>query len=230
MSGFETFTPIFGGLDGSAVGLFSASTADNYSTITTAGYLNDINKLIKPNDIIYVNYSDTSVFPMNTGLSATFGAFQVTYDSILENWSLVQTAQDVLHSRVALTAAQWNGMYATPILLVPAYGANTLISVDQVDIGLTYGTVVLAGGGVVGAQYDSTVHGAGATASTTLAAATFFVTASTMFQLEDSLGTGAPFSESVNKGIYLSNATGAFTGGTGSTFIVDTYYRIVATV
>jgi hypothetical protein len=38
-----------------------------------------------------------------------------------------------------------------------------------------------------------------------------------------------PFSTSVNKGLYLSNLTQAFTTGTGSAFVCKIHYRIVAT-
>ena len=232
MTNFTTFGKVSGGSEGTAPAIFNASTPDSLGTITTAGYLNAISAQIKANDIFEINYSDTSTFPLNTGESATYGRFQVTYDSGGGNWTLVEAtlSSSLLHARVAMTAAQWDGMYAAPYLLVAAPGANKILIVDQIDIGLTYGSVVLAAGGVVGAQYDSTVHGAGVAASTTLAAADFFVTASNMFQLQDSLSTGAPFTTSVNKGLYLSNLTGAFTGGTGTTFIIDTYYRSVSTV
>lgn len=90
MSNFETLTPIVAGVPGTAPTLFSASTADNLATITTAGYLNSISHLFKPNDRIYINYSDTSTFPFNTGLNATFGVFTVVYSA--PNFSLVVTA------------------------------------------------------------------------------------------------------------------------------------------
>ena len=229
MSNFSTFGQVTGGLEGSAVGIFTASTPDTLTTITTAGYLNDRSAVVKANDKFFINYLDTSTFPLNTGENSIYGSFQVTYDGA-GNWSLVQTAADILHARTVMTLAQWLGMYAAPVLLVPAAGSNTIIIPEQIDIGLTYGSAALATGGVVGAQYGATVHGAGPAASTTEAAADFYVTASTMFQLRASLSTGAPFSTTVNTGVYLSNATAAFTVGTGSTFLVDTYYRVVPTV
>lgn len=133
------------------------------------------------------------------------------------------------HVRVAMTAAQWNGMYAAPFLLVAAPGANKINVVEQIVLGMTFVSADYAAGGVVGAQYGATVHGAGPAASSTEAAADFFAAASTVFRLGSGLGTGAPFSSCVNVGIYLSNLTGAFTTG-DSTWIVDVYYRTVATV
>ena len=133
------------------------------------------------------------------------------------------------HARVTLTAAQWNGMYATPVQLVAAPGANKINVVEQITLGMTFVSAAYAAGGVVGAQYGNTAHGAGPAASSTEAAADFFAGASTMFRLGSGLSTGAPFSTCANAAIYLSNLTGAFTTGDG-TWIVDVYYRTVATV
>jgi hypothetical protein len=133
------------------------------------------------------------------------------------------------YARVAMTAAQWNGMYAAPVQLVAAAGANTLIVIERVVEKMTFVAAAYAAGGVVGLQYDNTVHGAGDPATSTEAAADFFAGASTAFMQEGSLSTGAAFATSVNKGIFISNQTGAFTTGDG-TWILDVWYRIVATV
>lgn len=280
MSNFGSLELVTGGLPGTAPQIFSASTPDNLGTITATGYLNDQQHRVKLNDVFYINYSDTSVFPLNTGEASTIGEFIVTYSA--GNWGLTTalsglgqaaaknvtdntksyvasvdgapasyTVGNILlagdtngsigldsgfglsnllqHARVAMTAAQWNAMYATPFLLVAAPGANKMIVVEQITLGMTFVSAAYAAGGVVGAQYGSTAHGAGATASSTEAAADFFAAASTMFRLGSGLGTGAPFSTAANAGLYLSNLTGAFTTGDG-TWIVDIFYRVVATV
>lgn len=133
----------------------------------------------------------------------------------------------LLVASVAITAAQFNGMYATPKLLIAAPGANKLIVVDRMELVMTYGSANFASGGIVAAQYDSTVHGAGVLATNSEAAADFFAAASTTFVFNGGLVL-APFSTSVNKGLYLSNATGAFTTG-DSTFVAQVHYRIIAT-
>jgi hypothetical protein len=133
------------------------------------------------------------------------------------------------HARVTMTAAQWNGMYAAPVLLVAAGGANTIIIVEQVVESMTFVSADYAAGGVVGLQYDSTAHLAGDPATGTEAAADFFAAASTSFMQSGSLSTGAAFTTAVNKGIYISNATGPFTTG-DSTWIIDIWYRIIPTV
>lgn len=139
----------------------------------------------------------------------------------------------LLYASVAITAAEFNGMYAAPKLVVAAPGANNLIVVDRVELIMTYGSAAFAAGGVVGFQYDSTVHGAGVAASNTEAAADFFQTASTTFAFNGNSGNTVglmPLSTTVNKGLYLSNLTQAFTTGTGSSFVCKIHYRIVATV
>jgi len=120
-------------------------------------------------------------------------------------------------------------MFATPLLLVAAQGANTMIIVDNIALVMTFGSAAFAAGGVVAAQYDSTANGAGVIASTTEAAADYFATASTVFKLNAG-AVLAPFSTCANKGIYLSNVTQAFTTGTGSSFIVKIKYHVISTI
>jgi hypothetical protein len=128
-----------------------------------------------------------------------------------------------------MTAAQWNGMYAAPVLLVAAPGANSMIIVESIAIVMTYGSAAFAAGGVVAAQYAATADGAGVPASTTEAAADFFATASTVFKLNAG-AVLAPFTTAANEGLYLSNATQAFTTGTGSSFIVKVRYHVISTI
>lgn len=134
----------------------------------------------------------------------------------------------VKYTTVAITAAQFNGMYAAPKLLLAAGGANTLIVLDKVDLLMTYVSAAFAAGGVVAVQYDSTANGAGVIASTTLSAATFQATASTGFMFNTGV-VPQTFTTCVNKGLYLSNITGAFTTG-DSTFVAHIWYKVIATV
>jgi hypothetical protein len=132
------------------------------------------------------------------------------------------------YAAVAITAAQFNGMYAAPKLLLVAGGANTLIVLDQVQLLMTYVSANYAAGGVAAVQYDSTANGAGVIASTTLSAATFQAAASTGFTFNAGV-VPETFSTTVNKGLYLSNVTGAFTTG-DSTFVAHIWYRIIPTI
>lgn len=129
---------------------------------------------------------------------------------------------------VPITAAEFNGMYAAPKLLVAAGGANTLLVLDQLQLAMTYGAANYAAGGVAAVQYDSTINGAGVIASTTLAAATFQAAASTTFTFNPGV-VALPFATTVNKGLYLSNITGAFTTG-DSNMVAHVWYRTIQTV
>lgn len=132
------------------------------------------------------------------------------------------------YTTVAITAAQFNGMYAAPKLLVAAGGANTLLVLEQLQLVMTFVSAAYADGGVAAVQYDSTINGAGVIASTTLSAATFQAAASTTFTMNAGV-VPLPFTTTVNKGLYLSNITGAFTTG-DSTFVAHIWYRTVSTV
>lgn len=137
----------------------------------------------------------------------------------------------LLYASVAVSAAEFNGAYAAPKLLIAAPGANKMIIVDRMEMVMTFVSAGFASGGVVFAQYDSTANGAGVKATNTEAAADFFAVASNVFAFIGTSGNtvGAlPFSTCANKGLYLSNATGAFTTG-DSTFVVKIHYRIIAT-
>ena len=134
-------------------------------------------------------------------------------------------------AQVSMTAAQFNGMYAAPFLLVAAPGANKMIVVESMQLCMTYVSANYASGGIVYAQYDSTANGAGVKASNTEAAADFQAAASTVFTFIGTSGNTVgvlPFSTCANKGLYLSNFTGAFTTG-DSTWIVKVFYHIVST-
>ena len=130
---------------------------------------------------------------------------------------------------VNMTAAQWNGMYATPVQLVAAPGANKMVLVNKVAINLLFGTTQFTGGGVVGLQYGASAHLAGNLASVTEAAADFTgAAASTMFRLGGGLNTGALLSNAANAAVSISNQTGAFATG-DSTFKVQVWYSVIPT-
>lgn len=137
----------------------------------------------------------------------------------------------IKYATVAMTAAQFKGMYAAPLLVLAPIGADRLIVVHRGVLAMTYGTTAYTAGGVVAFQYDNTVHGGGDLASNTEAAADFFATASTSFMFTGNFAASigmVDFAGSVNKGIYLSNPTAAFATG-DSNFVVHLWYSIIAT-
>ena len=134
----------------------------------------------------------------------------------------------IKYTTVAITAAEFNGMYVTPKLLVAAGGANTLVIPIEVQLLMTYGSAQFANGGVAHVQYDSTTLGAGIIATSTQAAANFADAASTALNFNTGI-VKQPFATCVNKGLYLSNVTGAFDTG-DSTFVAHVWYRVIPTV
>ncbi len=142
--------------------------------------------------------------------------------------TLIVPATDLRYAAVAITAAEFNGMYAAPKLLVATGGANTLLVLDRVILAMTYVSAAYAAGGVAAVQYDSTANGAGVIASTTLAAATFQDTSSRAYSFNAGV-VEYPFTTTVDKGLYLSNITGAFTTG-DSTFVAHVWYKVIPTV
>lgn len=57
-SNFQTVAPVTGGLPGTAPAVFTASTTDDETTITKAGYINDfyIRQQFKDLDLVIINY------------------------------------------------------------------------------------------------------------------------------------------------------------------------------
>ena len=132
----------------------------------------------------------------------------------------------VYHKRISLTAAQINGMYAAPVLLLAAPGSGKAIAVNKVIFKITRTATAFANGGAAIVQYGNTVNGGGTQAlDSTLAATVFTGAAGTSYSTRN----GAVISDSTalgNLGIYISNATGAFDTGTG-TATVDIWYSVL---
>lgn len=131
---------------------------------------------------------------------------------------------------VAMTAAEFLGMYAAPKLLVAAGGVNTMHIVHDVVYEYNFVSTQTVAGGAVKVQYDSTVNGAGTAASATTAAATFNAyTADSVVGAAGDLASAASTTV-VNKGLYLSNATAAFTTGNPTVNVHVTYSTVTTIV
>jgi hypothetical protein len=230
-----------GGTQAAALNLVSA--INNVSTVATAGdsvrlpasaagMAIEVTNSGAASMQVYGAGTDTiNGVATGTGVAQLPGQSVVYTCAIAGNWlaNVSGNPNPVLFASVPITAAQFNGMYAAPYLLVAAPGANKMIVVETMELVMTFGSADYASGGVVAAQYDSTAHGAGVLATNAEAAADFFAAASTVFQFIGTSGNtvGAlPFSTCANKGLYLSNATGAFTTG-DSTWVAKIYYRVI---
>lgn len=231
------------------------TSTDTIVQVSASGYFDDEPRL-GLNDAVRCNCSDGTVWLRIAGLNPTTTvvdtnavsnlangsiwvgdpsndavARTMSGDATMDNLGVVTVSGaggNLQLATVAISPAEFNGMYAAPKLLVPASGANTLLLVDKVELLMTYNSAAYASGGVVAVQYDSTVNGAGVIASTTLAAATFQAAASTGFTFNAGV-VPYPFTTTVNKGLYLSNITGAFTTG-DSDMVAKVWYKVVPTV
>lgn len=135
---------------------------------------------------------------------------------------------------VTLTATQIQGMYAAPVLLIPAV-AGSAICINQFIYNFIYGgTNAFAGGGLTVAQYGNTIHGAGATATgqSSIGAAGLLTGTTNLYEIQTGLnstfsGSGTASSGIINTGIYLSNQSAPFTSGTNNTVTLTIEYLVV---
>lgn len=199
--------------------IFLNCQSDSYAQVVAANYLAPqiaAGLVINAGDLLFISYNGGA------------GMFVPSNASSAGPVSLSSVGSQV--AQVSISAAQFNGMYAAPLLLVAAPGAGYLNLVQSMILDMSYGSAAFASGGVVAAQYAATVHGAGQLATNSEQAADFFVTANTIFPFVGTSGNGNYLTKSTaaNAGIYLSNATGAFTTGTGSSFEATVFFKTVA--
>lgn len=207
----------------------SSSTGVTVSSFTASGSVATAN--IQNNAVTFAKIQEVATHTLiGNPTGGTTEVSEVTLGNGLEfsSTTLRVPLTNLNYTTVAITAAQFNGMYAAPKLLVAAAGANTLLVLDKVDLLMTYVSANYAAGGVAAVQYDSTANGAGVIASSTLSAATFQAAVSTGFMFTTGV-VPQTFSTCVNKGLYLSNITGAFTTG-DSTFVAHVWYKVIPTV
>ena len=219
------------GTDGSTILIVLTSSS---AGVTTAGFaasgsVNTAN--IVNNAVTFAKMQEIATHTLlGNPTGGTTEVSEVTLGNGLEfsSTTLRVPLTNLQYVAVPITAAEFNGMYAAPKELVAAGGANTLLVLDKCDLLLTYNSAAYAAGGVAAVQYDNTVHGAGVLASTTNAAAAFQVTASTGFIFNGGVDPQT-FSTCVNKGLFLSNLTGAFTTG-DSDMVAHVWYKTIPTV
>lgn len=222
---------IANGTDGSNMYIVATSSSSGVTvnSFTASGSVATAN--IQNNAVTYAKIQEAATHTLiGNPTGGTTEVSEITLGNSLEfsSTTLRVPLTNLNYAAVAITAAEFNGMYAAPKLLVAAPGANRLLVLDKLDLLMTYVSANYAAGGVAAVQYDSTANGAGVIASTTLSAATFQAAASTGFMFNTGV-VPQTFSTCVNKGLYLSNITGAFTTG-DSTFVGHIWYKNIPTV
>jgi hypothetical protein len=165
--------------------------------------------------------SDTGVTSFASGAvnTAAIANNAVTSDKIAAN--------TIQHVTVPLTLGDFTGSYANPFELIAAPGANLKIVINEMNVFLTYGGTVFAAGGAIAAQYTNTANGLGTLATSTISAASLISQTTTGSVLVEGAQAWAAETAVANQGIYLSNQSAAFTGGTDSSFVIDLWYSVI---
>lgn len=196
-------------------------TTDTIDVITAPGYFATQTAAIQAlqNGKFQWQTADTVLCYYAPGVSGFFN-----YDPI--NNTLISTASNT-RAQVTLTAAQIKGMYAAPVLLIPAPGLNYMNVIDSILWDVAYTAPQFTLGGATQAQYGATAAGAGTAASTSIPGATIdAIAASTLLTQTGIAALNVANSVVNNAGIYLSNATAAFATGNSSAVLNIAYHTI----
>lgn len=226
-------------------------STDPLAVVQTAGYLNTYIRegfAIYPTDIFDVIYNYNAALnvglyqqlnvTMSNGIPTLGGIINlgnvagtvVAGDLAMFNASGQVADSGMGTATVVLNQAAVQGAFAAPVLLVAAPGAGKVIMVTEAIIYTNFQTTAFAGGGVGIVQYGNAVNGAGKNSlSGTIAAANITAAAS---QVIDFFGSTSALTAISNLGLYFSNQTAAFTGGTAASTVVITlnYNTVAATV
>lgn len=156
-------------------------------------------------------------------------AVTLTPFAAMQAYGLLPTGSDytVQHKTVSLTAANLIAMYGAPVAIIAAPGSGKSILVTKLAFTITRTSTAFANGGNVIFQYDSTTHGGGTQAlDSTVASTVITGSAGTTVTARNGAVISDLASTSIqNKGLYISNASGAFDTGTG-TATADVWYVV----
>jgi hypothetical protein len=143
----------------------------------------------------------------------------------------INSTIEYLKSTVTLSSANLKAMYATPVLMIPAQGVNTIIVIHDVFYELVYTAPAYTGGnsGQIVLQYGNTAH-AGSSNYANLSGTLLIVNANYInvgLEINNNL-TGA-ISGIINTAIYASNITSAYATGNGLVNCTM-FYSIINTI
>lgn len=181
----------------------------------------------------------TAYAPVISGTTAT-GALQVASTGLSTSGNiLTSTGSSSLPTfqaplvkvvNVPMTAAQWNGMNATPFEIIPSPGSGFCLLPLSYAIFFNYGnTNSFSGGGAVTLQWGTTAAGLGTSMANTMPGTNFIGSSDSMSQQTIIAKSNVFKSTFDGLSVCLSNQTAAFTGGTNNTFNVVVSYITVAT-
>jgi len=222
----------------------SSGSNEAIATIAASGYFNNAQQNLtagslagkfQVGDVIHIHGNDSNGMYVVTSITTnvavgSYAAIGTVNTANIANNAVTSAklAEGLInHLSISMTLAEFIGLYTASHQVVAAPGAGKKLILHRLVLGIDYGGTVLANGGAVHVQYDSTANGAGTKASGTLAAATLIAaTADTTFGFSP-VDTTLVDSTTLNKGLFLAAATADFTGGTGSTYEVDVWYSVM---
>lgn len=145
--------------------------------------------------------------------------------SITDNRGTGAGGSGIQIATVPLTLAQLQGAFTTPVVVVPAPGATSMVDVIDAVLNLTFGSAAFSGGGAAQLSYGT---GVTTPASATWAAAMFTTfTASQMGKVAGAIAASTATANVANKAVNYTNATAVFTAGTGASGLLSVSYRII---
>jgi len=144
----------------------------------------------------------------------------------------INSPVEYIKSTVVLSSANIKAMYATPVLMIPAQGTNTIIVFHDVFYEYVYTLPAYTGSDGNGnfvLQYGNTIHGGSANIAmfspSLLSNTQNIVTQSS----ELNLNLTGSISSIINTGIYASNTTLPYITGNGLVN-VTMFYSIINTI
>lgn len=178
----------------------AADSAADLPSVPGAAYLN-------PGDIIWCT----------TPVAGSPMFWQVLTGGLSPTYSNGPNASANITTTVALTSVNILAMEATPVLILAAPGSGLGYIVSRVEFVMTTTSTQYAAGGAV----DFVYHGGSVNAAGgTIPAAIVTAAAGTSYTF---LGPATSATVPVNTGIDITNATAAFTTGTGTAVVKITY-------
>lgn len=159
-------------------------------------------------------------------VSGNFVQASGTSGAVVDSGVSVATSSKV--ASITLTAAQINALYDTPIQVIAAPGSGKVIIVTGLAWDFVYGSAAFTSGGVVTLQYKNTAHAGGVLTTTGIAAASITGISANSVLTDTAIPVVATSANTVNQGIYISNATQDFATGTGTTSTLSVFYRVIS--
>ena len=217
---------------------------DAQATIGTVGYFNEVYYDLSVNDLIYAVGSDANQFYTVTSIVAgvvtisSFAAAGVIGTANIDNLAVttakianaaVTTTQldptTIQYANGTFSSAAFEAAYATPVSILSAPSAGTMIVVQEFVLEYLYVSTAYAAGGNIYLEYGSTAHGTSVATGNIAPAGLTDQSVSGASSATGSM-TGLPNTVTAAAAISLTNAGAAFTTGNG-TFKWHCWYRIV---